>query len=157
MNLKNKKAVTLVELLVAAGIALVGITIALTLAADVMRAGASVRQRNVESAEAAIAMERLRGEISASQAFAQNATALAVTDASGNGTYWQPITLQGTAILARYAGGASPALSNAVATKVYGLSASQGTNAITLAMSVGIGQNKRKIQEVIRQWGQTIF
>lgn len=150
-----KRGVTLVEILLACAVAFVGITVALMLAADVLRAGARVRERNAENASALVAMYRLRGEVLAAQAFSQNGNALAVTSSTG-GIRWQVATFGNVPYLTRVKSAGTPAIKNAVAGNVSEISAERSANAVTLAITAGQPGRRVRINEVIRTWGVTL-
>jgi len=141
--------------LLACGVAFVGITVALTLAADVLRAGANMRQRNAENASALVAMYRLRNEISAATSFSQSGGGIAITSSTG-GIRWQVATFGNTPYLTRVKSGSTPAVKNAVAENVSAIGVERNAHAVTLAITAGTPGRRTRINEVIKAWGVTL-
>lgn len=150
-----KRAVTLVELLIACAIAAVGVAFTLILSANVLQAGARVRARNADHAAAQVALYRLKNELSRASGSQMSSGTLALTTSDG-GLRWQVVTLQGRPTLTRTPSGQTPTLAHAVASDISQLQLSSGPNAQTLAITSGAVGRRVKLTETLRAWGTTL-
>jgi Tfp pilus assembly protein PilV len=154
------RGVTIVELLIACALALVGVTVTLMLAADVVAAGARVRERAANSAEACVALYRMRSEVENAQTLGEKNNIIAVTQNNSGIIYksaWQVATFEGKPMLTRIGDfAATPQKSNVVAKNVRRIEMTNAKNAITLALTTASKNYPRVLKEVIRKWGQTL-
>lgn len=151
-----KRGVTLVELLLAMAIALIGITTVLLLAADVIGASARIRQKNLASAPARATLERIKNEIISSSTFSGDINGIATTQGAQGKVRWQVATLDGIPALVRLSTAAAPTRQNIVVSGIRQISLQQDSRAITLSATLGTGQHRQKVDNVIRRWGQTL-
>lgn len=163
MSKRKIKATTLIEILLASAIALIGIVFVLGLASDVIRASGNIRARETTLAEARVALKRLRAEIETAAAFEQKEGGVVITqDGAGggggnsNGVHWQAITLDGESVLARCESGAVAGRNQAVAKDVRAVRVEDADKAITITLTLGAGEKRRKLEEVIVKVGETI-
>ena len=150
-----KRGVTLVELLLACAVAVIGITTVLLLAADVISASARVRQNNAANAPARVALLRLHTDISAAETFSSSANKI-VTTLAGSSSHWSIATFGATPYLTHNNSSGTPSLQNSVAAYVHALQLARGERAVTLALTFGEGAHRQRIEDVIRTWGQTL-
>jgi hypothetical protein len=95
-----KKGMTLTELLLAGAIAVVGMVLALALAADLLRAAAGVRLRQQQSLEGQVALIRLRDELGRAQSASWQEEGVLMTLDTGK-IWWGVATQEGIPNLLR--------------------------------------------------------